>query len=190
MLEKEPKHVSFLFFFKIKEPCPRWGAPVVECSIPNVNICRSLSLSFEWQIDMTSLCVGSQQTPGRDVQPWTIQLHQRVFISTCRRFFHSHNQLGSLTWFTLSRNQIWSNFSFTKFQVRRQSEAATQVNKSIILYYFPVFVDSWGEAKKIWWQTKNKTKTNSFPADWPLVLAIFCLAQPVENNNGPPVFLM
>ena len=150
----------------------------------------SLSLSFEWQIDMTSLCVGSQQTPGRDVQPWTIQLHQRVFISTCRRFFHSHNQLGSLTWFTLSRNQIWSNFSFTKFQVRRQSEAATQVNKSIILYYFPVFVDSWGEAKKIWWQTKNKTKTNSFPADWPLVLAIFCLAQPVENNNGPPVFLM
>ena len=105
-------------------------------------------------------------------------------------FFHSHNQLGSLTWFTLSRNQIWSNFSFTKFQVRRQSEAATQVNKSIILYYFPVFVDSWGEAKKIWWQTKNKTKTIFFPADWPLVLAIFCLAQPVENNNGPPVFLM
>ena len=172
MLEKEPKHVSFLFFFKIKEPCPRWGAPVVECSIPNVNICRSLSLSFEWQIDMTSLCVGSQQTPGRDVQRWKIQLHQRVYISSCQRFSLPQS-IGFLNMIYSVEKANLIKLSFTKFQVRRQSEAATQVNKSIILYYFPVFVDSWGEAKKIWWQTKNKTKTNFFPADWPLVLAIF-----------------
>ena len=57
MLEKEPKHVSFLFFFKIKEPCPRWGAPVVECSIPNVNICRSLSLSLIWMANWYDVVV-------------------------------------------------------------------------------------------------------------------------------------
>ena len=148
-----------------------------------------LSLSFEWQIDMTSLCVGSQQTPGRDVQRWKIQLHQRVYISSCQRFSLPQS-IGFLNMIYSVEKANLIKLSFTKFQVRRQSEAATQVNKSIILYYFPVFVDSWGEAKKIWWQTKNKTKTIFFPADWPLVLAIFCLAQPVENNNGPPVFLM
>ena len=105
-------------------------------------------------------------------------------------FFSLPQSIGFLNMIYSVEKANLIKLSFTKFQVRRQSEAATQVNKSIILYYFPVFVDSWGEAKKIWWQTKNKTKTNSFPADWPLVLAIFCLAQPVENNNGPPVFLM
>ena len=62
MLGKEPKRVSFLSFFflnKIKEPCPRWrrGAPVVECSIPNVNICRSLSLSLIWMANWYDVVV-------------------------------------------------------------------------------------------------------------------------------------
>ena len=141
----------------------------------------SLSLSFEWQIDMTSLCVGSQQTPGRDVQRWKIQLHQRVYISSCQRFSLPQS-IGFLNMiYSVEKSNLIKLF-FYKISGPapiRSSNAGKQINNIIL-------VSRQGD------KLKTKQKPNSlFQRIGRWLLQIFFLGPASRKQQRPSrVFLM
>ena len=107
MLEKEPKHVSFLFFQNKRTMSP------MRCS------CRWM---FNSKCQHLQVSLSLSHLNGKLIWRRCVLVPSRRPDATCNgeRFncinaftfqvvnvFHSHNQLGSLTWFTLSRKQIW-----------------------------------------------------------------------------------